>query len=157
MTKKLSRALSVIRRVSCYAPVSVLHKLYYSHFYSHITYAVTTWGNVSRVTVNKITNLQNNVVKLFNGCDRYKFLIFVNIYRLFCLIKLYKILNGDHDYFLERTTASQIEHGHYTRGQADEVLTNIYCRTSCSQQNFLFHAINNWNQIPEVSGALRLF
>ena len=39
---KLARSLGMIRRVSSMIPISGLLKLYYAHFYSHLTYAIIT-------------------------------------------------------------------------------------------------------------------
>ena len=151
---RLSRSLGIIRKVSSLIPPVIRKKLYFRHFYSHISYALTAWGNVSKVDCDRIIKLQDHVVKLIEAdyvgdvFSKYKILKFNNIYKLSCLVKFYKILHGHHDHFARRIASFQISHSHVTRNQTNEHLTNYYCRTSCSQQNFLYHAIDFWNRLP---------
>ena len=44
---KLSRSFGILRKLSYYAPPSVMLCMYYSLFYSHMTYALTVWGECS--------------------------------------------------------------------------------------------------------------
>ena len=71
-----------------------------------------------------------------------------NILKYFLSVKLFNVLHGTHNHFLDRTLSDQVNHSHNARSQADELLNNVYCRTSCSKQNFLYHAIIYWNQLP---------
>ena len=151
---RLSRSLGILRKVSNYVPNYIKLKIYYSHFYCHLTFALIIWGNVSKVIDGKIVKLQSKAVSLLderNNEDKfitYRLLKFCNIYKMFCLVKLFNVIHGSHNHFLNRIEAVGVRHGYSSRSISNESMTNIFCRTSCSQNNFLFDAINYWNSTP---------
>ena len=153
--RRLSMALGAMRKLSYYAPHSVILSVYYSLFYCHLTYAVIVWGNSSANLVRKISSLQRQAVRLLDWYSpysdiftRFRLLEFKFIYKYFCVVALFNILRGCNTYFSGRIENTQVSHSHDTRGVADFALTNIRCRTACSQRNFLFHAISLWNDLP---------
>ena len=152
---KLSRSLGIMRRLYYLTPRSVMLTIYFSLFYSHLTYAIRIWGSGNVSVVDRITGLQKQAVKLVNGntldgdpFTLYKLLKFPYVYRYFCVVKLYSILRDGHGYFFNKIMLAQTNHSHWTRGSAGDALTNIFCRTSCSQRNFLYNAIKFWNSLP---------
>ena len=44
VTSKIPNSVGVMRRLHCELPANVMVKLYYSLVYSHLTYALLTWG-----------------------------------------------------------------------------------------------------------------
>ena len=151
----LSRSLGVMRRIAPYISKKAIISLYYSLIYSKLTYAVVAWGNSSVVASKRILSIQRQFLKLLNfgtfSIDlfhRYSVLKFCYIYRYFCVIKLFNILIGSHRYFLNKTMLYQIDPQHLTRSVDAGILTNVYCRTSVSQRNFLYQGIKYWNELP---------
>lgn len=153
---RLSRSLGILRRLSQTIPPSVLLKLYYSIFYSHLTYALIVWGNCSVGISNRISSLQRQAVRLLKAeyeididvFAKYSLMKFPEILKYFSVVKLYNVLNGNHQYFLHRINSSQVSHSYTTRQKDSQLLSNVYCRTSCSQQNFLYNSIRYWNDLP---------
>ena len=103
---KLSRSLGVMRRLYYLAPKSVMLSIYYSLFYSHLTYAVRIWGNGNASIVNRVSSLQRQAVRLINDDSldgdpftAYKLLKFPYLYKYFCVVKLYGILRDRRGYF----------------------------------------------------------
>ena len=92
--------------------------------------------------------MHDQIVGLLGGYDRRGLLTFSNILKYFHSVKLFNVLHGTHNHFLDGTLSDQVNHSHNTRSQADVLLNSVYLRTSCSQQNFLYHAIIYWNQLP---------
>ena len=155
LVSRLSRSIGAIRKLSYFAPTSVLISVYYSLFYSHLTYGIIVWGNSSATLTSKLSALQRRVIKLFDSSssysdimNRYKLMSYPYVYRYFCVSKLYDIFSGYNNYFESRIDDVQINHSHNTRIASNSHITNIFCRTSRSQKNFLYNAIQYWNELP---------
>ena len=65
--KKLSCSIGLLSKVRHYAPKHLLRAIYYSIFYSHLIYASKVWEqNQNNLLFNKLTKLQNKVLRLIN-------------------------------------------------------------------------------------------
>jgi len=152
---KLSSALGIMRRLSYVVPRKSLLSLYYSLFYSQLAYAVIVWGNSSLVSSGRITNIQRRVVRLLDTKQtteenfvRFRILKYGFVYYYFCVIKMYNIFHNNHSYFSRKIDLAQVHHNYSTRGSSSNILTNVYCRTTCSQRGFLHQALKSWNELP---------
>lgn len=156
VVSKLSSSLGIMRRLSAIVAPRAMVKLYFALFYSHLTYALNAWGNVSKVTTDKISSLQRHVVELLGDqysnvgdiLQNYSLLRYSHVIKYFCLVNLFRILNGTNSYFLQKIIDIQPCHSYNSRGVECELLNNVYCRTSTSQHNFIYHAIRYWNDLP---------
>jgi len=61
LSRKLSRANGVLSKLRHYVPISTLIQLYYSLFYSHMSYGILVWSLTAQKNLDKITVLQKNV------------------------------------------------------------------------------------------------
>jgi len=152
---KLSRVLGMMRKMSYILPRKSLRILYYSLFYSNMTYAIIVWGNASVMAVGRIESIQRRVVGLLDryrvaadSFDTFRLLKYSCVYSYFCVLKIHRIFNNNHLYFLEKIISVQVSHGYRTRNSDARVLTNVYCRTACSQRGFLYQAVKYWNELP---------
>jgi len=155
VVSRLSRSLGVMRKLSYTLPANAMFTLYYSIFYSHLTYAVVVWGNASQTISGRISSLQRQAVKSIdlantvdNNFNRFRILRFSDVIKYFCAQKFFKSVRDENCYFYRKTSLAQIEHSHATRFAESGSLTNIYCRTNCSLQSFLPQAIKCWNELP---------
>jgi len=152
---RLSRSIGIMRKLSFTLPSNAMFTLYYSIFYSHLTYAVVVWGNASQTVSGRISSLQRRAIKLLDlGCtiennfDRFRILKFPDIVKYFCVLKFFKSVSDENCYFFRKTSLAQIEHNYGTRFAGSGSLTSVYCRTSCSLLSFLPQAIKGWNELP---------
>ena len=144
-----------MRRIKCFAPVTVLRLIYFSIVYPHLTYCVPAWGSCSKGLNVKVKTAQNRATKTLpaqnneNTYFKYKLLNFGQIFDYFSCTILYKIINNNyHSYLTNKLSSQQIVHNHYTRFQSMENITPAPHRLSASQQAFSFQAAKSWNNIP---------
>ena len=64
LCRKLSRALGVLYRLSTVVPPYILLTLYYSLFYSHLTYGIAVWGGSGVVNVGREDKIHKRAIKL---------------------------------------------------------------------------------------------
>ena len=72
LNKKLSFALYQLRKVKHFLPLHVKKMLYYSQYYSHLSYGISTWG--SMLTENKkqkLKVLQNRAICILCGLKEH--------------------------------------------------------------------------------------
>jgi len=156
MISKLSRALEVMRKLSYTVPGKVMLTLYYSLFYSHLTYAIVVWAKASLVVAGRISSLQTRAIKLLDKSNnaaanfhQFHILNYYDIVRYFCALKFFKCIRDQDGYFFHRIQSAQVDHGYETRFAVGGSLTNVYCRTNCSLHSFLPQSIGYWNELPD--------
>jgi len=66
LSKKLCRTNGIISKLRHYVPKSTLLLIYYSLFYSHISYGISVWSLTTQKNINVIWNLQKKCVRLMN-------------------------------------------------------------------------------------------
>ena len=64
LCKQLSRANGVLSKLRYNAPLDICLQVYYSIFYSHLTYGCNLWGLTSEENISKIEVLQKNAFAL---------------------------------------------------------------------------------------------
>lgn len=155
ISSKLSRSVGVIYRMSQIVPVETMLSLYYSLFHSNLTYAISTWGGAAAIHLNRLSSLQNRVVKMLphvNSVDNYhsnNILKLIDIYKYFISVKFYKCYNlGYHSLFVNRILNLIPSHSYSTRHSSLSQLNLPICHKSRSQKSFIFAATKNWNSIP---------
>ena len=62
LSKKISRAIGIMYKLSPFLPLNVMKNVYYSLIYSHIVYAIEVWGPAFKTELNKIFVLQKRVM-----------------------------------------------------------------------------------------------
>ena len=146
---KISRATGIMRRLKSFVSPKVLTNVYNALINSHLNYCVSAWGASGVSFINKVKSAQRRAVKLFENRNESKILSFENIYKVNISCILHRIVNQNyHNFSFVKLESIQNYHGYETRFQTDDRLTGPFCRTKRSQQNFMYHGVKAWNQIP---------
>ena len=66
LTKKLSRANSMLSKIRYYVDKSTLRTIYYSIFFSHLHYCCQVWGQHGNSYINKLQSLQRSSLRIMN-------------------------------------------------------------------------------------------
>lgn len=64
LEKKLSTACALICKLRYYVDQNCLLKYYYAHIYSHLQYAILTWGSANKSALTKLNVLHRRAVRL---------------------------------------------------------------------------------------------
>ena len=66
VTSNMSKSVGVMRRLHCLLPANVMVKLYYSLVYSHLTYAILSWGRSGSTNAANIRCAHRRAYKLLS-------------------------------------------------------------------------------------------
>ena len=120
--KKLNRTIGIFYKTRCFVPYEILQLLYYSFFYSFISYGIAVWGFTYKSYVQNLFLIQKKIVRVmtFNKVTKHsnpifarlEFLKIEDIWQLQLLSFVYDCLNLTspvyfHDYFV---SCSQLHH-----------------------------------------------
>ena len=149
---KLAKAVGVMKRMSQVIPKPTMLNLYYTLFYSQLTYGIIAWGKSSIQNHNKINSIQKRSWKSLMLSDPLNELLnFDSVYKYFVAVKTYKaIVNSEHTYFQLKFNSYIPLHNYETRTRHQNNLNVPYFRTSKAQNSFFFQAIHTWNELPIV-------
>ena len=152
LSKKLSCALGIMNKMSNLVSPHVLKILYYSLFYSHLTYALPIWGGCGVTNVGRIDKLNERARKMFSNNSHRAFSPpkYHNIYR-FVLLSLFHVLLNDnsHNFCINNQIANLMpDHVYRTKFLTDECLSIPQYRKTTSQNQFLYNAVKEWNKLP---------
>ena len=159
LCNKLSRVVGMTRSLAPYVPVRILKNLYFSLFYSQMTYCISAWASAPKSLLQKPNNLMNRIVKLCNpNCidislsfNVLKLLTFEDCYKYFVLVNTFKFIkcHSDHSYFNGRIQSLQLPYHHATRLNNSNYRYSLpsYFKTK-TQSSFLYRGIKYWNELP---------
>ena len=68
LSKKLSRSIVIFYKIRHLVPLEILKSLYYSLFYSFVSYGIAVWGFTHKTYVQKIFLLQKKIGKSYDFC-----------------------------------------------------------------------------------------
>ena len=115
ITTKVSKSVGVMRRLHCQLLADVMVKLYYSLVYSHLTYALLTWGSSELTNAAKIQCAHRRACKLLTDYN-HRILTFHSIYDYFALLKAFNTNTLIyHQYFKDKLSSRQPSQMHNTR------------------------------------------
>ena len=66
-SKKPSRAVEILAKSKPFLNIKAFLHLDYAIFHSHIQYGITSWSSTYKTYLNKLSTLQNIVVKIIEG------------------------------------------------------------------------------------------
>jgi len=155
--RRVSQAIGVVRRISCFVPIRVLMSLYYSLIYPHLTYGVLAWGNSSECNINRIERLRRRFVSMLDCGDGRQIarsppiFNFRCIYRYFAVIKLFQCYKFNrHIYFKDLFVRLVPDHAYSTRFADRDNFNLPFVRLSQTQRSFLPVAVAVWNTLPDA-------
>ena len=81
LLKKLSRTLILFYKTRYYMPLEILKQLYYSLFYSFVSYGVTVRGLTYKSLIQKLIVIQKKIVRVmtFNKMNAHTNPIFIQL------------------------------------------------------------------------------
>ena len=81
LSKKLSRTVGIFNKIRHFCPFNILRILYYSLFYSFLSYGISVWGFTSKSYFEKLSLVQKKIVKVmtFDRQTASSTLIFSNL------------------------------------------------------------------------------
>ena len=155
ITRKLSRCVGILYKIRPYVTDRILRMLYFSLFYSRMSYAIVAWGSSPQTYLNGVQVVQRRAIRLLKPGSRSReafmdlnVLQFNTVYIYFLLVKLFRTVHGGHNYFQNRITANQVAHPYKTRPKVNDDLRTPFCRTTIAQRSFLFRGVQSWNSLP---------
>ena len=126
LSKKLSKIIGLLRRLSSIILQKYLRSLYFSMFTPVLIYVITIWGSTGIVQFSRMKVIQNRVVRLIapsNTVDPYSYLKLLklsDIYNYFVLIKMYKVVKSGEGYFGDIIDEYRANNPYNTKFMTDE-------------------------------------
>ena len=152
ISKKVSRGIGIMRKLSYIVPQSVLRTLYFTLVYPHITYGIEIFGFSSRTQTSRLDSLLNQCIKLlcnespphFNH-DHYKLLNLLplrNIARFFCLVRFFRyyVLETS-PYFVTKYQLCVPVHNRITRFRLSDLFNAPEIKLSCMYNSFFYNSM----------------
>jgi len=152
VSRKLSRTIGMIGRISSMLPLRIRLNIYNSLVYSRVSYGIIAWGRGTGVAkIDRLLRRAHRYVGFgLMSYDCSRFLNLDSIFRYFTAVKTFKILRlGEHSYFRDLFERLLPSHSHLTRF-ADGTNFNIppFLKSKC-QRSFLYQAVVVWNSLPD--------
>ena len=97
----LNKVAGIVWTAKAYLPRKLLRTIYLSLAWSKLTYGILVWGRSSLTRIGKVRKIQNRIIKNIYGSHTLevyhsnKLLTLEDTYDLFCLVKIYKIMNEE--------------------------------------------------------------
>ena len=149
VTTKISKSVSVMRRLHCQLPADVMVKLYYSLVYilSRLTYALLAWGRSGSSNAAKIECAHRRAGKLLTDYN-HRILTFHSIYDYFALLNGFNTntLNY-HQYFKDKLSSNQPSHMHNARHRTNSNFNTPLFNDSKTQKCYLYQVIPIWSSL----------
>ena len=64
LSKKLSRTVGIFHKIRRFVPCELLKTLYYSLFYSFVSYGITVWGFTYKSHIQKLSLLRKKIIRV---------------------------------------------------------------------------------------------
>ena len=138
VTSSISKSVGVMRRFHRQLPANLMIKLYYSLVYSHLTYALRTWGRSGSTNAAKGDCAHRRACKLLIDYNQ-KIITFHSNYDYFALLKA---LNTNtlnfHQYFNDKLSSHRPSHLHNTRHRTNSNFDTPLFNNSKTQKCYLY-------------------
>ena len=151
--KSLCKTKGILYKISSIMPPSVIRNLYYSLFYSLMSYVISVWGGGNITNINKIRRINNRAIDIFAHTIPEHVsqpLAYDSVYTYFCLTTFHKYVHNEQfSHFHQLISCLVPDHIHNTRFN----LSHNYCLPAISktvtQNQFIFNAVKLWNLLPQ--------
>ena len=158
VTSKLSSSLYMMNSVKNFLPMASKINLYYSFFYSYMSYGILVWGpNISSFFLDKITKQQKRAVRIIKNVkvNAHTDLIFkelsvlkvnevINLENLKLIFNVYR--NSTPDPICEIFSSSASQHTYLTRHRHDPVFAEKR-NYSAIQNSFICRGPSLWSNL----------
>ena len=161
LSKKLSRANGIISKLRHYVPKSTIMQIYYSLFYSHISYGISVWSLTTQKHIDKILILQKKCVRILNSAsfiDHTNPLFIDNrIIKFSDIICIYQLLLANQ--FINDTLPDDLKclfsysrsiHDHNTRNSKTSFFVPLISSTNYGELSLKYKIPFSWNEFSRV-------
>ena len=160
LSKKLSRNCAIFFKIRHYVNPETLRLLYYSLFYSFLSYGVSVWGLTHPTILDPIVKLQKKVVRAITFQDKHahstplffqlKTLKLFDIHSLHLLCFVYDCIKGQSlACFGEIFTPLQSMHQHFTRQVSKgNIFMERVNTTQYGKRSVRYAGAMLWNTLP---------
>ena len=136
-----------------FIPPVIIRNVYYSLFYSLMTYGIPIWGGGNITNISKIDKINRSAINLFSRDIPLiisKPLNFCDIYKYFSATQFHKYkINNSFEYFYRKVNALIPAHDHHTRFFTNNNYLYPPISKTVSQKQFLYNTIKIWNLLPQ--------
>ena len=158
---KLTQSIGIIGKVGYFLPAQNLKSLFYSFFYSHVSYCITTWGSPDTKRLTKIDKLICKCINLINKfhnnnvTDKFDPLNINDIYKLELCKLVYKFVNGVMPESLTDLFKRPLSTNHITRRSSRSVC-NIHHDQQIPLSCFMVHSSGIVNIVTNFQSLLSM-
>ena len=156
IASKVSKTISLLRRLRYIFPKRILRMIYMSLIYSYLNYCILIWGSAYNNALNPLYILQKKAVRLINNSqyldhtlpifNSLKLLPLRQIFELNCLNFLYKCLKTDQFPEFKRRLLSNLSVRNYNTRRANSIRTPSV-RLDICKRSYFYKGITLWNKI----------
>ena len=159
LCSNISSFCGIMYKLRHYVPLESRLSVYYSLFYSHVTYGITCWGNACHSVLNPLRVLQNKVIKamLFKSIfcrikpllSQCKLLNIKDLLKLETAKHVYKFqCNSLPTVFNDQYTSISNVHNYRTRASVRNDLAIVRTHKNIGKQSMKIKGAEVWNDIP---------
>ena len=159
LCKSIAQCCNYMYKLRYYVPMKSRKSIYYSLFYSRVTYGIMCWGTASQNTLNSLKIFQNKIIKaMFFKPIYYRTLTLLHEHELLNIndILNYEVAKHVHKYYSGqlptifetnfRTISSR--HDHNTRSSARNDIVVTRTGKSLGECSTKVLGAKVWNKIP---------
>ena len=159
ITSKVSKSISILRRVRYSFPKNILRMIYMSLIYSYLNYCNIIWGCAHRNTLQPLYVLQKKAIRLINNSHylehtlpifkSLKLLTVFQVFELNCLKFIYKCIKTNQFPLLKRKLLCNSNvHNHNTRDK--NLLRLPFVRLEMCKKSYFYRGILLWNRLDQI-------
>ena len=144
ISKKISKSIGVMYRLSKIVPPKVMKSLYYSFIHSYLVYCNCVWGGTFLCHLNRLNVLHKRVIRLISNSD---YLAHTNdIFYNYGLLKLPELHEFRLILYVYKNVNKFSTFDTVTRGSNN--LRPEHQRLTVSQNSVRYSGPNSWNGLP---------
>ena len=153
MTKRLSRAVGVMKKIKSLVTYDILKQMYYALFNSILSYGIIVWGGCGVTNRLKICKVQDRALALLAELSPSTPHppLFSDFYRCNIVIQFHKYVFSSalSEYFHSKIVSLLPNHDYMTRYTSSDKYLLPSVRKTVTQKQFLYNAVNEWNKLPQ--------
>ena len=158
IANKISKIVALLGRLKHTFPKSILKNLYLSLLLPYLNYGNVIWASADKTNLNSLVILQKKAIRIICKVKYFdhteplfkslEILHLSNIYKLNCLLFIYKLFNTNMYIEIKRRVFRNSDfHNHITRNRSQYRLPRT--RLKCIRQSCLHVGLTLWNNVDK--------
>ena len=158
IANKVSKIVALLGRLKHTFPKSILKNLYLSLLLPYLNYGNVIWASADKTNLNSLVILQKKAIRIICKVKYFdhteplfkslEILHLSNIYKLNCLLFIYKLFNTNMYIEIKRRVFRNSDfHNHITRNRSQYRLPRT--RLKCIRQSCLHVGLTLWNNVDK--------